>query len=104
MSAFENKQGITEIEMEQSIQAYCPLGDEYYTNQVYMQMTGMQVIPDYCDLDKFLRSLAGSKMIIEDIVATIFNKLDTDCIPEHLIVSSVVTDAVHLNVTVTKQK
>ncbi len=101
---FENKQGITEINMYQNIQAYCPLGDEYYTNEVSMHMTGMKVIPDYCDLDKFLRGLAGSKMIIEDVVATIFDKLDKDCQPEHLVVTSLVHDAIHLDVTVSKEK
>lgn len=104
MSAFENKQGINTIEMSQNIQAYCPLGKEYYTNKVSIVMDDMKVIPDYCDVDKFLRSLSGKEMIIEDIVNTIFEYFEKECNPEHLAVSSDVDDAVHLPVRVTKVK
>lgn len=104
MSSFKNKQGISAIEMSQNIQAFCPLGNEYYTNQVFMQMTDMEVIPDYCDLDKFLRGLSGKEMIIEDVVATVFDYLDKECKPKHLSVRSTVNDAIHLDVAVVKQK
>ena len=104
MNTFKNTQGITTIELTQNIQSYCPLGNDYYTNQVYIRMDEMKTIPDFCELEKFLRGLSGEKLIIEDVVAKVFDKLDKEHNPKHLEVSSTVNDAVHFPVVVTKRK
>ena len=103
MAEFYNKQGITEITFTQNIQCFCPLGNDWYTNHVEVNMIPDETIPDYCDVDDFLRGLAGKSLIIEDVVDAIYSYLCTNYKPKSVRVQSSVDDAKHLPVTVVKQ-
>ena len=103
MARFENKQGISEISMDINVQCYCPLGDDWYTNKLYICLQPGTVIPDYCEVDDAIRKLAGEKLIIEDVVANVYNHIMQEYSPRSLSVNSYVEDAKHLPVTVTKQ-
>lgn len=103
MSRFENKQGITKIEFNQNIQCYCPLGSDWYTNHVHVSVIPNNVIPDYCDVDDFMRSLGGESLIIEDVVDKIFTYFISEYGCLYVKVQSFVDDAKHLSVTVVKE-
>lgn len=103
MGRFENKQGITSITFTQNIQCFCPLGDDWYTNEVEVTFVPEDVIPDYCEIDDYTRSLAGKALIIEDVVNDIFNYMMTEYAPSELCVTSVARDAKHMPVEVTKE-
>ena len=102
MAKFENVQGITEIKINHSVQCYCPLGDDWYTNKILICMSGISTVPDYCDVDRFIRSISGGKLIIEDVVSKIYSYIMDECHPKKLSVSSHVDDAMHMPVSVIK--
>ena len=102
MSRFENKQGISKISFTQNIQCYCPLGYDWYTNHVTVEMVPSNVIPDYCEIDDFTRGLAGKSLIIEDVVVSIWDHIMTEYEPKWLKVTSDVDDAKHMPVSVVK--
>ena len=102
MARFENVQGITEVKFFQNIQCYCPLGDDWYTNRVEVTMKPDRVVPDYCELDDFTRSLGGEKLIIEDVIDAIYSHIMEEYEPYYLSVVSSVDDAKHMAVVVSK--
>ena len=104
MAKFKNEQGISLIEFTQNIQDFCPLGNDWYTNQITVSMIPDSIIPDYCDIDDFTRSLGGKDLIIEDVVDAIFKYIEEEYAPKDLSVSSYVNDAKHMPVTVVKTK
>lgn len=99
----ENKQGITRIEFEKPVQAFCPLVNDYYTATIYVTMEPDKVIMDYCDTDKFIKSLGGKHLIIEDLVATVFEHVK-QYEPKRLKVTAVAESNVHFPVAVTKEE
>lgn len=102
MGAFKNEQRITEIRFSQNIQNYCTLGSDWYTNQLSVTMIPRDIIPDYCEIDDFTRSLGGKEMIIEDVIDAVYTYLAENYKPLELYVESYVEDAKHMPVTVTK--
>ncbi len=103
MAKFENVQGITEISFTQNVQCFCPLGNDWYTNQLSVTMIPDKIIPDYCDVDDFIRSLSGKELIIEDVIKQVFDYIKKEYNPKSIKVQSQVNDAKHLPVCVTKQ-
>jgi len=97
----KNTQGITAIDFESQVQAFCPLGNDFYTAKIYVNMEPDKNIMDYCDTDKFIKSLGGKTLIIEDLVASIFDHIK-QYEPKYLEVSAYAESNVHFPVTVTK--
>lgn len=103
MGSFENKQGINKIKLFQNVQCFCPLGNDWYTNNIQIEIIPNKIIPDYCEVDEFIRSLSGNNYIIEDVVYSIFEYFKKVYNCEYVKVESTVTDAKHLNVIVIKE-
>jgi len=103
LSSFANAQKITEIAFSQNIQCFCPLGNDWYTNQLEVTFTPSDIIPDYCDVDDFTRSLGGKALIIEDVVNAVYEYIVSNYNPVNLCVVSKVNDAKHMPVIVTKK-
>ena len=103
MSAFNNGMGVTKISFSRVIHNYCPLGADWYTNNIDVEMTPGETIPDYCDIDKMFNEINGQHLIIEQVVAQVFDTLQKDYAPIYLKVTSYVDDAVHLPVVVEKE-
>ena len=102
MGTIRNDNNISMIQFNQNIQAFCPMGHDFYTNHITVSFCPGDLIPDYCDVEKFMRSLAGKELIIEDVVGIVFDYLKENYQPENLAVTSTVDDAVHFPVKVTK--
>lgn len=98
----QNKYGITSIKFAREIQAYCPLGRDYYTATIYVDMQPAEMIMDYCHTDKFIKSLGGQRLIIEDLVARVYNHIK-QYEPKHLSVSAEAKSNTHFPVIVTKE-
>lgn len=103
---FKNTQGITKIVMKaKSIHPICPLGKAPYSNNYTVTMCPNEVIPDYCEVNAWIqKNLGGHDLIIEDCVAMLFTYLQKQCAPDYLRVDSLVVDARHPEVTVTKEQ
>ncbi len=101
---FNNSYDITKIEFTQNAQCYCPLGDDWYTNQFTVQIVPDKLLVDYVEVEKFIRKeIGGKSYILEEAVSTLFNYIQDSMQPKYLRVSSYGNDAVHFPVTVTKE-
>ena len=87
MAKFENRYGVRKIVYKQKCRCFCPIGKTDYTNEFTVTMEPAEIIPDYCEIDKFIREcLEGESLVIED--------------PSWIMVESAVNDAPHGNVVV----
>ena len=70
--------------------------------EVEMQSPLMaEIIPDYCEIDKFIREcLEGENLVIEEAASKLKKKLVEDVHPSWIMVESAVNDASHGNVVV----
>ena len=104
MAEFKNTMGIGKIAFSVNIQAYCPLGKDWYTNKVLVEFYPNEVIPDYCEVEKELRAMAGQELTVEGCVAQVFDHLAETYKPNRLLVKSYADDAVHFPVEVMKER
>lgn len=103
MSNILNTNQITQIEFTQNIQCFCPLGKDFYTAQVSVSMHPDKYIPDYCEIEAYMRKLSGRDLIIEDLVGEVYEYLNHLINPGKLKVTAYVNDAAHFGVIVTKE-
>ena len=97
----ENTYGISMYEFEREIQAYCPLGKDFYTCNVLVLFAPRNTLFDFCVVDKFIQSLGGSEVIIEELVAKVFDFIK-EYDPRDLTVSGIAKSNTHFPVKVTK--
>lgn len=96
----DNSFDIKKIEYKATAHCYCPLGNDWYTNNIIITIYPAYTLVDYCDIDKFIKNeIEGKKYIIEEAVAAIKKEIQNmaSCDVE---VRSTVADAVHGEVTV----
>lgn len=97
----ENVFKINEINIDATAKCYCPLGKDWYTNQFTVNMNPSVFIPDYCELDAFIKEeINGKHLIIEAAVAKLYEHITEKYSPAYLEVVSYVDDAAHSAVTV----
>ena len=90
----ENKQGITNITFKPKAVCFCPLGDDWYTNEFEIFMSVGEWFPDYCDIEKYLNeNIRGKSLIIEDATRSLYNHINAEYKPGFLEVISRVNDA-----------
>lgn len=101
----ENRQGITNIVMKPKAICFCPLGDDWYTNEFEVTFVPNLYFPDYCDIESFLnKEIRGKSMIIENAVNALYEYLEANYEPKELTVTSYVNDVTsHSPVVVTKK-
>ena len=99
----ENKFKINSISIDTTAKCFCPLGNDWYTNQFAVNFVPGEMIPDYCHVDKWIdENINGKAMIIEEAVAMLYEHLRDTYKPDSLNVTSYVEDARHCAVTVSK--
>lgn len=99
----KNEFGIKTITIESTAKCFCPLGQDWYTNNFTVEFEPGEFIPDYCEMDKWIEeNINGKIMIIEKAVAMLYDYLSTTYCPAGLYVESYVDDAKHSTVTVSK--
>ncbi len=99
----ENTQGITQIIYKTKTKNYCPIGKDWYTSNIQVQIVPDKTIPDYIDLDKFVaEQISQKEMIIENVIDALYSHISTEYAPKSLTVEIKVDDATHSEVIVTK--
>ena len=89
----ENKQGITRICYRPNVHCFCPLGKDWYTNEMTIEFVVGDYYPDYCDVEKWLNeNIRGRSLIIEDVVSMVYSHFKSAYNPELLKVISCVRD------------
>lgn len=101
MSKFINEQKINKITLFKKIHNFCPMGDDWYTNQLTIEIEPGTCIPDYIEIEQQLNELESKSLIVEDVVNKISLILQQYEIKSAHIISEV-DDAVHLKVRVEK--
>lgn len=106
MPKFQNSYSVQKIVYKQKCRCFCPIGKADYTNEftVIIEPAGAPngMIPDYCEIDKFIReSLEGESLVIEEAAYKLKQKIVEDVRPRRVTVESAVNDAVHGDVVVT---
>ena len=102
LNDFANDQGISEIHFNMNLHNFCPLGDDWYTNELSVSFIPDKAIPDYVFLDNEIRKLDGQSLIIEDVVQKVYD-LVMQINPKSIEVKSHVSDAKHMTVDVIKR-
>lgn len=93
---------MSKIKYTQKCRCFCPIGKADYTNNFTVTITPKKWIPDYCEIDKFIREqLDGKSLVIEDAACKLKQWLTGEIHPYWVEVESDVTDGVHGHVTVT---
>lgn len=99
----DNDFGIGKITIDCEARCYCPLGKDWYTNQFTIFLEPDKHIPDYCDIDKFVKSeIENKNFIIEKAVMVLHEYLTMTYEPKSCKVVSYAGDATHSPVTVEK--
>lgn len=99
----KNKFGIKHITIKSSCKNYCPLGKDWYTNNFNISISPKDLIPDYCDIDNFIKTEINNKhFIIEEAINKLHSFIITKYKPSDCEVLSYVDDATHSSVIVEK--
>lgn len=99
-----NEYGIAMIRIESTAKCFCPLGQDWYTNQFEIYFEPDELIPDYCEMDRWIEeNINQMHMIIEYAVAALHKYLTDTYKPKSCKVTSYVDDAKHSAVVVTKE-
>ena len=72
LAMFEHTQGISGVSFNKTITLFCPLGKEHYTANITVDFVPDKVMMDYLDEESFFKSISGSNLIIEDLVAKVY--------------------------------
>lgn len=97
----KNEYGVKRVTIYPEAICYCPLGKDWYTNKFEASMAVGEVIPDYCEVEKWLdENIRGKSLIIEDAVARFRKYLTETYSPVALEVTSSVKDAKHFPVRI----
>lgn len=97
----KNIYGKINYDFEREIQAYCPLGKDYYTCKIRVFFEANEEIFDFCVIDDYIKSLGGSRMIIEELVTAVYDRL-SEYKPLSLTVNGEAKSNIHFPVTVSK--
>ena len=73
MAKFQNTWGITRIVFGPTIRNRCPIGKDWYTNSLRVELIPGEFIPDYDDLQKDILALEGQELIVENVVAKVYD-------------------------------
>lgn len=99
MSRFENNYNISKIKMTKRIHNLCTIGQDWFTNNLEIELIPNKIIPDYIEVDEMIQSFEGKELVIEEVVNGILSELK-DYDPLYIKVVSKVDDAMHLPVEV----
>lgn len=99
MARFENKYNIKLIKMNKKIHNLCTIGQDWFTNNIEIEIIPDKVIPDYIEVEKEISKFESKELVIEEVVNGILEVMK-EYEPKYIKVSSKVDDAMHLPVEV----
>ena len=97
----KNEYGVKRITMYPEAICYCPLGNDWYTNKFEVKMNVKELIPDYCEIEKWLdKNIRGKSLIIEYALEMFRKYLIETYMPVSIKITSYVENAKHFAVRV----
>lgn len=102
MVEVKNIQGITKITFMEKIHNYCSLGNDWYSNNLTIELEPNENIPDYVKVGKKIKALEEHNLIIEDVIMAV-PKIIEEYKPKSYRIVSEVNDATHMPVKVEKK-
>lgn len=102
MARFKNDYNITLIKMSRRLHNLCTIGQDWFTNNLEIEMIPGEIIPDYIEVDADIKKYEGLELIIEEVVNNILQDLK-QYKPKYIKVTSKINDAEHLPVEVTAE-
>lgn len=104
INTFANEQNISTISAVRQVVCFCPLGNDYYTAQITIELQPNELLFDFIDLTNYLDKLNGEAFIVEALCQEVFEYLDCKIKPAHLSVTVEASSNKHLPVAVNKSK
>lgn len=98
----DNVQGITDITMKDNVTCWCPMGEQWYTAYVTVEVEYPERLADFIEVGQSIQSRQRQELIIEDLVAGIHRDVK-NMYGGSVSVSASVDRGKHLPVTVTKE-
>lgn len=74
-SYLENKYGVTELKLYETIQHWCPLGDQLGTTQYEMTIVPGKQLAELCELHSKFTAMVGTKYTLESGLGQILDIL-----------------------------
>lgn len=97
----KNEYKVKEIIINERIRCYCPLGKDWYSGDLEAQIFVDEEIPDYLDVDNFIKNeIDGKAYIIEETAHMFYEYLMNTLHPVSLHVTATVKDATHAPVVI----
>jgi hypothetical protein len=97
----KNEPKVEEIIYEDTLINFCPIGKSLYRNNLTITIHPNKILPDYIELHQEIRGLEGKNLIIEEVVDLVL-EIVKRYHPNGAIVTTVVDDANHPKVTISK--
>lgn len=99
----DNDYGIGKITIELEARCFCPMGNDWYTNNFTVFFEPDKSIPDYCEVDNFVKKeIENKNFIIEKAVMVLHEFFMKNYKPKSCKVISYAGNATHSPVTVEK--
>lgn len=104
MKKIKNTQNIEHISMFPVAYTKCVIGQDWYKNEIEISIIPSDCYPDYMEIDEWImKEIDGQELNIEDVVAIIYEKIETEFHPHHInVVDHIKGCKTHFNVTVSK--
>jgi len=101
-TAIKNDSKMVRISFNMKVHSFCAIGKDHFTNNLQVEFTPGELIPDYTIVEKRIKELEGQENNVEAVVAKVFDIL-MEVEPIYLRVESYVEDAeTHFPVRVEK--
>lgn len=98
---FSNTYEVQRFENYHEIVCYCPLGKDYYSAEITVEVIKPKYLPDYLETDEVVSSLSSNEYIIEEAAHTIAKHFKAETEAEQVYVTAFVRNATHSPVEVT---
>lgn len=92
---FENTYNVKSIKNYHDVVCYCPLGKDYYSAKLTVDLFEPKFIPDYLESDSLVSSQSAKDFIIEDLAQTVAKFFKTETEAKIVKVTAFVENATH---------
>lgn len=105
MERLKNDQGITKIVMKPVAFTKCIIGQDWFKNDLEVEMIPGDCYPDYMQIQGFVMDqIDGHELNIEDVVDILYDMIKTEFHPAYLKVTDYIRGSkTHFDVIVTKE-
>lgn len=105
MEKLKNTQGIKTIIMKPTAYTKCQIGQDWYRNELEIEMIPGECYPDYMQINEFVMTqVDGKELNIEDVVDILYGLIQREFHPEYLKVTDYIKGCkTHFDVVVIKE-